>query len=93
MASRDDVDCEGARKALGSIRRNRRSQTPATITNAANLLGYTIERARGKGSHLWARQRNRPPFAIPTSRNPVSVGVTTKILVILEKVLDDVCKR
>ena len=93
MSGREDVDCERARKALEAIRRNRRSQTATTLAEAAGGLGYKIDRGRGKGSHWWARQPNRPRFAIPTTRNPVSVGVTTRILGILEKVFDDVCKR
>lgn len=93
MSSRDDVDCERARAALEDIRRNRRSQTATTLAAAAEALGYEIVRGRGKGSHWWATQPNRPRFPIPTTRSPVSVGVTTKILGILEKVFDDVCKR
>jgi hypothetical protein len=93
MSSREDVDCERARRALEAIRRNRRSQTATTLAEAAEELGYEIERARGKGSHWWARQPNRPRFPIPITRSPVSVGVTTRILGILEKVFDDVCKR
>jgi hypothetical protein len=90
MSSRD-VDCERARKALDTIRRNRRSQTATTLASAAGLLGYSIDRKRAKGSHWWATQSNQPRFPIPTTRDPVSVGVTTRILGILEKVLDDVC--
>jgi hypothetical protein len=93
MSSRQDVDCERARRALDAIRRNRRSQTPATLVDAAEALGYEIDRKRGKGSHWWARQLGRPRFPIPTTRSPVSVGVTTRILGILEEVFDDVCKR
>jgi hypothetical protein len=93
MSSRQDVDCKSARSALDAIRRNRRSQTAATLAEAAQELGYEIDRERGKGSHWWAKQPNRPRFPIPTSRSPVSVGVTTRILGILEGVFDDVCKR
>jgi len=93
MSSRQDVDCERARRALEGIRRNRRSQTATTLAEAAEELGYEIDRGRGKGSHWWAKQPNRPRFPIPTTRSPVSVGVTTRILGILEKVFDDVCKR
>lgn len=93
MSSRQEVDCDRARTALETIRRNRRSQTAATLAEAAETLAYEIDRGRGKGSHWWARQPHRPRFPIPTSRSPVSVGVTTRILGILEKVYDDVCKR
>lgn len=93
MSSRDEVDCERARRALEAIRRNRRSQTPTALADASALLGYEIDRGRGKGSHWWARQPNQPRFPIPTTRSPVSVGVTTRILGILEKVFDDVCKH
>lgn len=92
MSSRQEVDCERARKVLEAIRRNRRSQMATTLAEAAEMLGYAIDRGRGKGSHWWATQPNRPRFPIPTARSPVSVGVTTRILGILEKVFDDVCK-
>ena len=92
MSSRE-VDCERARKALETIRRNRRSQTATTLASAAGLLGYSIDRKRAKGSHLWATQTNQPRFPIPTTRDPVSAGVTTRILGILEKVFDDVCSN
>jgi len=91
--SSQEVDCERARKALEAIRRNRRSQTAGMLAEAAQMLGYSIDKARGRGSHWWATQPNHPRFPIPTTRNPVSVGVTTRILGILEKVFDDVCKR
>jgi hypothetical protein len=93
MSSRIDVDCERARRALEAIRQNRRSQTPATLADAAEALGYEIDRKRGKGSHWWAKRPGRTRFPIPTGRTPVSVGVTTRILGILEEVFDDVCKR
>jgi hypothetical protein len=93
MSSREDVDCERARRALQTIRQNRRSQTSSSLAEAAVLLGYSIDRDRAKGSHWWATQARRPRFPIPTGRDPVSVGVTTKILVILEKVFDDACKN
>jgi hypothetical protein len=93
MSSREDVDCERARKALETIRLNRRSQTTASLAHVASLLGYSIDRHRGKGSHWWATQPNQPRFPIPTTRDPVSVGVTTRILGILEKVFDDVCRN
>lgn len=93
MSSRQELDCERARKALEAIRRNPRSQKAATLAEAAETLGYEIQRERGKGSHWWARQSNQPRFPIPTTRNPVSIGVTKRILGILEKVYDDVCKR
>jgi hypothetical protein len=93
MSSRDDVDCERARKALDTIRQNRRSQTSTSLARAAGLLGYSIDRHRAKGSHWWATQPNQPRFPIPTTRDPVSVGVTTRILGILERVFDDVCSN
>jgi hypothetical protein len=93
MSSRQDVDCERARNALNAIRRNRRSQTATTLATAAQELGYEIDQKRGKGSHWWAKQPNRPRFPIPTTRSPVSIGVTTRILGILEKVFDDVCRQ
>jgi hypothetical protein len=90
VSGRDDVDQQRARQALEEIRGNRRSQTPVSLAKAAELLGYTIDKSRGKGSHWWATQPNRPRFPIPTARKPVAVGVTTRILGILEEVLDDV---
>lgn len=93
MSSREGVDCDRVREALQEVRRNRRSQTAATLAEVAEELGYEIVRGRGKGSHWWAKQPNQPRFPIPTTRKVVSVGVTTRILGILEKVFDDVCKR
>lgn len=86
-----DVDCAEARRLLTEIRRNRRSQSPADLRRAALALGYEIDESRGKGSHWWARRPNGPRFPIPTNRDPVSVGVTTRILGYLEQVLEDVC--
>jgi len=86
------IDCGRAGQALQVIRRNRRSQTKASLAAAAEALGYEIDRARGRGSHWWARQANQPRFPIPTGRDPVSIGVTTRILSILEGVFEDVCK-
>lgn len=87
----EDPDCPEARRLLEEVRRNRRSQSPASLQRAAEALGYTVESGRGKGSHLWARKRDAPRFPIPTNRNPVSIGVTTTILRYLEEVYDDVC--
>lgn len=85
------VDCRRARQCLDDIRRNRRSQSPSDLRQAAAALGYQVTESRGKGSHWWAAQPDTPRFPIPTGRDPVSVGVTTSVLVILEKVYDNVC--
>lgn len=87
----NDPDCAEARRLLEEIRRNRRSQSPGSLRRAAEVLGYTVEARRGKGSHLWARKQDAPRFPIPTNRNPVSIGVTTTILRYLEEVYDHVC--
>lgn len=87
----EEIDCRDAKRRLQHIRENRRSQGPRDLARIAGSLGYTIDRSRGKGSHWWARGGPGPPFPIPTSRDPVSVGVTTQILRILEEVYDDVC--
>jgi hypothetical protein len=88
-----DIDCAEARRLLEEIRRNRRSQSPSDLRRAAVTLGYTIDGSRRKGSHWWARKPDSPRFPIPTTRDPVSVGVTTRILNYLEEVFDDVCQH
>ena len=93
MGGRDEADCARAGKALDAIRNSRRSQTAESLADAAAHLGYSILRNRGKGSHWWATQPGHPRFPIPTSRRPVSIGVTTRILTILEQVFDHVCTR
>lgn len=88
-----DPDCRKARQLLDDIRRNRRSQRHQDLAAAAEVLGYRIDKRRGKGSHWYARGGPGDHFPIPTNRDPVSVGVTTAILRILEEAYDDVCGR
>jgi len=91
MPPQGRIDCAAARRHLAEIRANRSSQSPESLSRAARTLGYEIQRSRGKGSHLFAVKHGAPRFPIPTNRNPVAVGTTTRILTILEGVLDDVC--
>ena len=87
----DPHDCATARQHLERLRSRRRNSSPNDLREAAEALGYVLDPKRGKGSHWWMRQPGRPPFTIPTSRNPVTVGTTQNILRILQKVYDDVC--
>jgi hypothetical protein len=87
----DSADCSEVRRGLNHVRRNRRSQSPMDLASLAVLLGYTIDKHRGKGSHWYACGGPGPHFPIPTNRDPVAVGVTTRVLRILEEVYEDVC--
>lgn len=89
----DSTECRDVQRQIDDVRRNRRSQSPKDLAALASSLGYTIDRERGKGSHWYALAGPGPHFAIPTNRDPVSVGVTTQILRIMEEVFDDVCGR
>lgn len=86
-----DLDCERARKFLDNVRRNRRSQSPRDLAAAARALGYDIDASRGKGSHWFAKNGPGPHFPIPTGKDPVSVGTTTRILRCLEEAYDRAC--
>lgn len=86
-----DPDCDAARRLLDDVRRNRRTQSASDLADAARALGYEIDTSRGKGSHWFAKNGPGPHFPIPTSKRPVSVGTTTRILRLLEEAYDRVC--
>jgi len=85
------MDCRKARRALDDVRRNKKGQTPASLAHAAETVGYSIARKRGKGSHWMAIDGSGPSFPIPTRRDPVARGMVSKILAILEEALDRNC--
>jgi hypothetical protein len=84
-----DTNFDLAKRIIGEIRRNRRSQNPDDLARAARALGFVIDRARSKDSYIWAIHPTGVKFSIPTTRNPVRVGTTTSILRVLEEVLGD----
>ncbi len=84
------VDCDKAERLLEQIRRNPRSQSPDALRQTAEVLGYQLDRKRGKGSHVMMRGGGRP-FSISTGKDPVTIGVVKSILAVLEEVFDDKC--
>jgi hypothetical protein len=68
-------DYDLARKLLADIRQKRRSQSLDDLVRAAAALGFEIDRRRSKDSYMWAIHPGGQKFPIPTTKNPVRVGL------------------
>jgi len=85
MSEIPQYDRDEARRQLAGCRSNRRSLTTEKAAALCVALGYTIEKKRGKGSHIAAVRPGAPTITIP---KVFGLRIATGILTTLEEVFD-----